>query len=59
MLCDSAKPVAMQLIEAAADANADLLVVGGFGHRPVREYVFGGVTRDMLEDARLPVLLAH
>jgi nucleotide-binding universal stress UspA family protein len=44
---------------AAAQARADLLVMGGYGHGRVREWVFGGVTQAVLTAAPLPVLIAH
>lgn len=59
ILQDSASPVSTQLIDAAIEFHADLMVVGGFGHRPVREQLFGGVTQDLLNGAPLPVLLVH
>ncbi len=43
----------------ALDRGADLLVVGGFAHSRVREIVLGGVTRGLIDDPRLPVLMAH
>jgi nucleotide-binding universal stress UspA family protein len=43
----------------AAGAQADLLVMGGYGHSRVREWVFGGFTQIALSDAPLPVLIAH
>lgn len=43
----------------ADDIAADLIVMGGYGHSRLRERIFGGVTRSMLEEARLPVFLAH
>jgi nucleotide-binding universal stress UspA family protein len=52
-------PVAAHLAETAAQLNADLLVMGGYGHGPLRESVFGGVTRAVIEKAGLPVLLMH
>jgi nucleotide-binding universal stress UspA family protein len=36
-----------------------LLVMGGYGHSRVREWVFGGFTQQALAEAPLPVLLAH
>lgn len=44
---------------AAARERADLLVMGGYGHSRLREWVFGGVTQQVLVDAPLPVLIAH
>jgi len=51
-------PVAL-LLDAAAKANCGLLVMGGYGHTRLREAVFGGFTRAVLEAAPLPVLMAH
>jgi nucleotide-binding universal stress UspA family protein len=47
------------LLDAAAKAKCGLLVMGGYGHTRLREAVFGGFTRAMLEAAPLPVLMAH
>jgi len=47
------------VLDAAATAGADLLVMGGYSHSRLREVVFGGFTRHMLTDSRLPVLMAH
>jgi nucleotide-binding universal stress UspA family protein len=44
---------------AGAAERADLLVMGGYGHSRLREWVFGGVTRLVLADAPLPVLITH
>jgi nucleotide-binding universal stress UspA family protein len=41
------------------DADADLLVMGAYGHSRFREAILGGATRDMLENAGVPVFLAH
>ena len=43
----------------AADQDADLLVMGAYGHSRFREAILGGATRNMLEHASLPVLMAH
>ena len=53
------RPVAEVLLAHATDANADLIVLGAYGHSRWAEAVFGGVTRDMLESATLPLLMAH
>jgi nucleotide-binding universal stress UspA family protein len=47
------------LLDAAAKANCGLLVMGGYGHTRLREAVFGGFTRAVLEAAPLPVLMSH
>ena len=48
-----------QLAQAAVHLHADLLVAGAYGHAPLRELVFGGVTRSLIEGAPLPVFLLH
>lgn len=41
------------------DTNADLVVMGAYGHSRFREAILGGATRHMLEMAEVPVLMAH
>lgn len=41
------------------DRGADLLVMGAYGHSRFREAILGGATRNMLEHADIPVLMAH
>jgi nucleotide-binding universal stress UspA family protein len=43
----------------AMDINADLLVMGAYGHSRLREFILGGATQAILADTRLPVLLSH
>jgi len=43
----------------AASAKGGLLVMGGYGHTRLREWVFGGFTQLVLEGAQIPVLMAH
>ncbi len=47
------------ILEQLALAEADLLVMGGYGHSRLRQWVLGGVTRDVMTHASIPVLLAH
>lgn len=51
--------VLSRLLDRAYGVNADLLVMGGYGHGRLREYVFGGVTREVLADCDIPVLMTH
>jgi len=44
---------------AAIDCQADLLVMGGFGHSRFRDFVLGGATRSILAAPRLPSLISH
>lgn len=47
------------LLQEAAGVNADLLVMGAYGHRRLSEWILGGATRHVLEHARLPVFMRH
>jgi nucleotide-binding universal stress UspA family protein len=47
------------LLSHAADTSADLLVLGGYGHSRLREFVLGGVTRSILETMTVPTLMSH
>jgi nucleotide-binding universal stress UspA family protein len=58
-LPDKAGPVSGQLLRAAHEVGADLLVMGAFAHGEWREMMFGGVTRTLLAEADLPLLLRH
>ncbi|MGC2033189.1 MAG: universal stress protein [Steroidobacteraceae bacterium] len=53
------KPTSRHLLRVAEEFGADLLVIGGYGHGPLRESVFGGVTQALIERAELPVLMMH
>lgn len=52
-------PVTDSVLEAAEVRKAGLLLMGAYGHSRLRENILGGVTRGMLQKARLPLLLAH
>lgn len=43
----------------AAHRNADLLVMGAYGHSRFREFILGGATKSMLERPPLPLFLSH
>jgi nucleotide-binding universal stress UspA family protein len=47
------------LFAEARALRSDLMVMGAFGHHPLLEAVFGGVTRTMLHDADFPLLMRH
>jgi nucleotide-binding universal stress UspA family protein len=51
--------VAATLARHATDCGAELIVMGAYGHSRLRERIFGGVTRTMLEAPPMPVLLAR
>jgi len=48
-----------ELLTLAADTNADLLVMGCYGHSRARELILGGATRTILDAMTLPILMAH
>jgi len=45
--------------DRATEVGADLIVTGAYGHSRMREAVFGGTTRTLLEQTKQPLLLAH
>src|SRR6516225_3133577 len=51
--------VAALLLSHAADGDVDFIVMGGYGHSRLREFVLGGVTRSMLRTMTVPVLMSH
>ncbi|MCX5495314.1 universal stress protein [Kaistia dalseonensis] len=48
-----------QILAFAHQQGADLVVMGGYGHARLREWVFGGVTHDVLADSTICCLLSH
>jgi nucleotide-binding universal stress UspA family protein len=47
------------VIDTAVACGADVVVMGGYGHSRLRELVFGGFTRHVLNASRLPIFLFH
>ncbi|WP_238363831.1 universal stress protein [Mesobacterium pallidum] len=47
------------LMRQATDTDAEMLVMGGYGHSRFREALLGGATRDMLEKSPVPIFMAH
>jgi nucleotide-binding universal stress UspA family protein len=47
------------LLSYAADSGADFMVMGGYGHSRLREFILGGVTRGILASMTVPVLMSH
>lgn len=50
---------AAAILDQARAVNADLIVMGGFGHSRLSEMVFGGVTRELLTTTTIPLLMSH
>ena len=53
------RTAAATLRQHAIDISADLLVMGAYGHSRLRERIFGGVTRSMIDEPPLPILMAR
>jgi len=51
--------VGSAILSYAADSNADMIVMGGYGHSRLREFILGGVTRGLLESMTVPALMSH
>ena len=51
--------IADVLLSHAADAGSDFIVMGGYGHSRLREFVLGGVTRSIFRSMTAPVLMSH
>lgn len=53
------RAIATAIQEEAIQRDANLLVMGGFGHTRVRDFILGGATDGILRDLRLPSLISH
>ena len=51
--------IASTILSHAADTCADMIVMGGYGHSRLREFVLGGATRGILETMTVPTLMSH
>jgi nucleotide-binding universal stress UspA family protein len=52
-------PVATELLRIVEDENADLIVAGGYGHSRLGEWIFGGVTHELLSSSPVCCVLSH
>jgi len=51
--------IASTILSHAADSSADFIVMGGYGHSRLREFILGGATRGILSAMTVPVLMSH
>ena len=51
--------VASTILSHAADSDADFIVMGGYGHSRLREFILGGATRGILDSMTIPTLMSH
>src|SRR6185295_15922588 len=56
---DTSGAVADALLSHSSDIAASILVMGAYGHSKLRESLFGGVTRGILDTMTLPVFTSH
>lgn len=59
VLARTAPRISDEINRRAVEINADLVVMGAYGHSRLREAILGGATRNMLEQAKIPVFLAR
>jgi nucleotide-binding universal stress UspA family protein len=53
------RPVAAELLHIVEEEKADLLVAGGYGHSRLGEWIFGGITRELLTASPVCCMLSH
>ncbi len=53
------KSIVDTLISAAESLNASYIVMGAYGHSRAREFLFGGVTRTLLKDCPIPLIMGR
>lgn len=53
------KKISEAIAQRAGDVAADLLIMGAYGHSRLSERIFGGVTKDFINEPSMPVLMAH
>jgi len=58
-LTASAANIHNAILSLAADNNSDLIVMGGYGHSRLREFILGGTTRGIFEALTVPALISH
>ena len=58
-VAETEQSVANDILDKAAEVEADLIVMGAYGHSRLRENILGGTTREILETSDLPLFLAH
>ena len=59
VLARTAPAISDELIRRATEINAEMIVMGAYGHSRFREAILGGATRNMLEKTNVPVFMAR
>ena len=52
-------PVEKAIVETAQVMDAGYIVMGGYGHSRAREFLFGGVTRSLLTECAIPIIMGR
>ncbi|MGG7539442.1 universal stress protein [Rhizobium sp. 12,4] len=58
-IASGGQPADQVLRQHAVDVSADLIVMGAYNHPRWQQTIFGGVTRGMIEESRMPIFMAH
>ncbi|MBX4938925.1 universal stress protein, partial [Rhizobium binae] len=58
-IASGGRPADEILRQHAIDVSADLMVMGAYNHPRWQQTIFGGVTRNMLEESKMPIFMAH
>jgi nucleotide-binding universal stress UspA family protein len=58
-IASQGRPISQVLQDACGHLEADLLVMGGYGHSRMRDFIVGGATLGILASPTLPVLISH
>ena len=53
------EPVDVRLVSEAKNVKAEYIVMGAYGHSRAREFLFGGVTRNLLKGCDIPLVVSH
>lgn len=56
---ETGEPIDQALVDLAEEVGAEVIVMGGYGHSRAGEFLFGGVTRALLKDCPIALLIAH
>ena len=59
IISDATHDAAGAILDKARRVSADLIVTGAYGHSRLREWILGGVTRDLIARSEIPLLMAH
>lgn len=59
LVADEGHDIAGALLDEARYFEADMIILGGYGHSRTREWVLGGVTRDLALRSDIPLFLSH